>query len=156
VRRSADRARALNHLRSLPPLRGATDMELARVDRLTYEADVSPGSVVTKEGESSRGFFLIVTGRALVTVAGLERDVLERGMFFGETALLDGAPEPATVTALTPMRLRVANRKEFTQLSQVRPLARAMLEMLAAQQRRSYVDGVARLTEQPTRISRSR
>jgi CRP-like cAMP-binding protein len=156
VKKPAERARAIDRLRSLPPLRGATDKELGRVDRLTYEAEISPGGVVTKEGESARGFFLIVSGRAIVTVAGLERDALERGMFFGETALLDGAPEPATVTALTPMRLRVANRREFAQLSQVRPMARALLEALAAQERRSFDDGASRPNAQSTEISHSR
>ena len=50
MRISADRTRAIDHLRSLPPLRGATDTELARIDRLTCEVEVSPGSVVTQGG----------------------------------------------------------------------------------------------------------
>lgn len=152
MRISARRTPAINRLRSLALLRSATDEELCRIDRLTCEIDVSAGRVVTKEGDRPRGFSLIVSGRAIVTVAGLVRDVLESGMFFGETALLDGAPEPATVTALTPMRLRVATRQEFAQLQVIRPVASAMLQTLAAQQRATYDGGCARLTAVPTRI----
>jgi CRP-like cAMP-binding protein len=141
---SAERTGAVDRLRSLRQLQGATGKELARIDRLTYEVDIGAGEVITREGELSRGFCLIVSGHAVVTVAGREQRVLDPGMFFGETALLDGAPEPATVTALTPMAIRVANRQEFAQLSEVRPFARAMLYTLAAQQRRGYSEGSAR------------
>jgi CRP-like cAMP-binding protein len=96
------------------------------------------GDVVTREGDRPHGFVLIVSGRALVAVASVERGVLSTGMFFGETALSDGAPEPATVTALTPMRLRVATGREFAELSEVRPFARAFLKALAARQRLAF------------------
>jgi CRP-like cAMP-binding protein len=134
-------------------LRSATDEELGRIDRLTYEVDVPAGRMLTSEGERPRGFFLIVSGRAIVTVAGLVRDILDSGTFFGETALLDGAAEPATVTALTPMQLRVATGQEFAQLRVIPPVAYAMLKMLAAQQRATYNGRASRLTAQPAEIS---
>src|SRR5262249_13002943 len=146
------RTRAVDRLRSLEQLRGATAKELGRIDRLTYEVEVSAGNVLVREGENSRGFFLIVTGRAAVTVAGVDRGALGRGMFCGETALLAGAPEPATVTALTSMQLRVASRQEFAQLSEVRPFARALLYTLAAQQRLVYDTVVAPLTVPPAEV----
>jgi CRP-like cAMP-binding protein len=138
---SAERTGAIDRLRELRQLHGATNKELVRIDRLTYEVEVPAGHVITREGEQSRGFCLIVAGSAAVTVAGTDRGVLNSGMFFGETALLDGAPEPATVTALTPMKLRVASRREFALLSEVRAFARAMLQTLAAQQRVAYGNG---------------
>jgi CRP-like cAMP-binding protein len=152
VRVSSARARAIDDLRSLQLLRCATDKELSRIDRVTFRVEVVAGRVVIREGEHSRGFFLIVSGRSIVTVAGVEHGVLGPGMFFGETALLDGAPEPATVTALTPMRLRVASRDEFDELSEVRSFARAMLKTLVARQRRAYDEGSRRLVMQPMRI----
>jgi CRP-like cAMP-binding protein len=152
VRITSARARAIDDLRSMPLLRCATDKELSRIDRLTLEVEVAPGRVAIREGEHSRGFFLIVSGRAIVTVTGVERAVLGPDMFFGETALLDGAPEPATVTALTHMRLRVASRREFDELSEVRSFSRAMLKTLVARQRRAYDDGSRRLVMQPMRI----
>jgi len=88
------RAEASDRLRSLPLLKSATDEQLARVDRLTYEVEIAAGRVITRECAHAQGFFLIVSGRAMVTVAGVEHSVLDRGMFFGETALLDRRPEP--------------------------------------------------------------
>ena len=135
VRISAHRRQVLDRLRTLPILRSATDTELVRIDRMMCEVDVSAGDVVTREGDRPRGFFLIVSGRAVVTVSAVERGVLGTGMFFGEIALVDHGPEPATVTALTPMRLRIATGREFAQLSEMRPFARAILQTMVARER---------------------
>ncbi len=149
---SGKRTRAIDRLRTLSLLQGASGRELTRIDRLTYEVEVAARRVVTREGDRPGGFFLILSGSAAVTVSGHELGVLGRGMFFGETALVDGGPEPATVTALTRMQLRVASRKEFVQLSELRPVARAILQTLAVQQRRVYDDGCSRLSAAPSRI----
>jgi CRP-like cAMP-binding protein len=132
---------AIDRLRGLPLLEAATAEELGRIDRLTCEVEVPPGRVMSSEGDRPRGFFLIVSGVAVVMVAGVERGVLGEGMFFGETALLDGSREPATITAVTPMVLRVATREEFAQLSQVRPITWAILKTFAARQRLALADG---------------
>jgi CRP-like cAMP-binding protein len=142
---------AIDRLRALPLLEAATDEELGHIDRMMCEVEISAGKAVTSEGDRPQGFFLIVSGSAAVTVAGLERGVLGAGMFFGETALLDGAPEPATVTAITPMLLRVATGEEFARLSEVRSLTWAILQTLAARQRLALGDG-PRLTAVPAEI----
>jgi CRP-like cAMP-binding protein len=126
---------AIDRLRALPLLDGATEGDLDRIDRMMCEAEVQAGKVLIREGASPQGFFLILSGRAAVTIAGVDRVVLDPGMFFGEVALLDGAPEPATITALTPMLLRVATRDEFAQLTEVHPLTWAILQALAARPR---------------------
>jgi CRP-like cAMP-binding protein len=69
--------------------------------------------------------------------------VLDTGMFFGEVALADDAPEPATISALTPMRLRVATRLAFVQLVVMPPFARALVQTLAAYERLAYDDGAS-------------
>jgi len=143
VRNRVLRTRPIDRLRALPLLRGVGTKELARIDRLTDEVDIAEGRVVTREGERARGFFLIVSGRALVTVAGRERGMLDAGMFFGEAAVVDDAPEPATISALTPMRLRVATRHGFSQLVVMPPFARALLQSLAAYERLAYDDGAS-------------
>jgi CRP-like cAMP-binding protein len=128
-------------MRPVGPLCGATDKELARVDRLTYEFTAAPGTVLIAEGESSRGFFLIVSGRVEMSVAGLPCGELGPGMFFGETAMLDRGPEPATVTATVPSTLRVANRREFRELIQTPRIAHALLLTLSARQRAALSAG---------------
>ena len=126
---------AIERMRPVGPLCGATDKELALVDRLTYEFTASPGTVLIAEGESPRGFFLIVSGRVEMTVSGRLCRELGPGMFFGETAMLDRGPEPATVTAVAPSTLRVANRREFRELIEMPRIAHAMLLTLSARQR---------------------
>lgn len=148
MRISARPTPAIDRLRTLELLEAATAKELDRIDRMTCEVDVPAGRVVTEEGARSQGFFLIVSGCAAVTIAGLERSRLGPGAFFGEMALLDGTPEPATVTALTPMLLRVATPQEFADLREVRPLTRAILETLAARPRLALDEG-SRLTPAP-------
>lgn len=126
---------AIERIRNLRILSGASDQDLARFDRLTYEFAAAAGDVLVSEGKTACGFFVVMSGSAVVSVGGVELGILERGMFFGETAMLDRGPEPATVTALTPSILRVANRREFNQLVKITPFARAVLQTLAARQR---------------------
>ncbi len=69
---------AIDRLRALELLEAATDTELRRIDRLTCEVEVPAGRVVTREGSRPQGFFLVVSGHAVVTAAGVERDVSGR------------------------------------------------------------------------------
>ena len=140
---------AIERIRSLRAVCGSTDRELARVDRLTYEVEAPAGAVLVTEGEPPRGFFLIVAGRASVSVGGISCGELGPGMFFGETAMLDRGPEPATVIARTPTVLRVANRREFRELAEIGPVAHSMLLTLASRQRQALRAGACRLTPEP-------
>lgn len=126
---------AIERMRPLGPLFGATDKELAHVDRLTYEFAAPAGTVVIAEGDDPRGFFLIVSGHVEMTVAGVPCGELGPGMFFGETAMLDRGPEPATVTAVAPSILRVASRREFRELIHSSRVRYAMFLTFAARQR---------------------
>jgi CRP-like cAMP-binding protein len=62
-------------------------------------------------------------------------------MFFGLAAVVDGAPEPATVTTLSAMRLRVATWHAFGELCEVEPVARALRQILAVLLRDAYRSG---------------
>ncbi len=147
---------AIERMRPLRALCGSTDRELARVDRLTYELEAPAGAVLIKEGDSPGGFFLVLSGRAEVSVAGVRCGEVGPGMFFGETAMLDRGPEPATVTALTPTVLRVATRREFRELAEIGPVAHTMLLTLVTRQRLALGNEICRLavnsmtTEEPS------
>lgn len=132
---------AIERMQPLRALCGSTDKELARVDRLTYELEAPAGAVLIREGDSPSGFFLIVSGKAEVSVAGRRCGELGPGTFFGETAMLDRGPEPATVTALTPTVVRVASRREFRELAEIRSVAHTMLLTLVARQRLTLHNG---------------
>jgi CRP-like cAMP-binding protein len=71
---------------------------------------VPRGEPVIREGETGTSFFVVASGRVAVTTRD-DRGVavvvarLGEGEFFGEMALLSGAPRAATVTAEEPCEL---------------------------------------------------
>src|SRR5207248_797329 len=73
------------------------------VNRLSYRR-YGAGEQILKEGEPGRSFFVIVEGKVriwkdLPDGQALELATLEEGAFFGEMALLSGAPRTANVSA---------------------------------------------------------
>ena len=76
---------------------------LSAFDAQTFNA----GHRVTLEGFRGRDFYLIVSGRATVSIAGRRVAELGPGDFFGEVAVLRDGLRSATVTAETPLQTRV-------------------------------------------------
>jgi len=79
------------------------DAFVALVNRLGYHRHL-PGQLIIREGDPGRSFFIIVEGRVRVYKAspgGKEITLahLGEGAFFGEMALLSGAPRTANVVA---------------------------------------------------------
>ncbi|MFQ5945011.1 MAG: cyclic nucleotide-binding domain-containing protein, partial [Anaerolineae bacterium] len=83
-----------------------------------------PGEVIIRQGEAGDKFYVIRRGRVAVSVrdeSGAEEKVAELGFgdFFGEAALLSGAPRNATCKAASPTEILSLDRGDFNQL--VRP-----------------------------------
>jgi CRP-like cAMP-binding protein/tetratricopeptide (TPR) repeat protein len=79
------------------------DAFIELVNRLSYRR-YRGGAQILKEGEPGRSFFVIVEGKVriwknLPDGQELELATLEEGAFFGEMALLSGAPRTANVSA---------------------------------------------------------
>src|SRR5690242_8213580 len=76
-------------------------------DRLhaRFGRSFNPGDVIFREGEMGMEAYLLEEGRVrlLKKVRGVERSlmVLKPGDFFGESALLPGAPRTSTAVALS-------------------------------------------------------
>jgi len=81
------------------------------------------GHVVIRQGDPGDAFYIVEKGRLQVSIAGphgeeLVTRELERGVYFGEIALLeDGTRRTATVTAVTSVRLLVLSREQFEQIN---------------------------------------
>ena len=89
---------------------------------LTTELDAVRGTVLCREGETGREWFVVRDGQATVSIGGEDVATIGPGGFFGELALLDGEPRVATVTATTDMQLIVMSRPEFNELLAQMPL----------------------------------
>ena len=78
---------------------------------------VDAGQVVFREGDPGDAFYLIRNGQVKISKASGGKDLvlsyLVAGNFFGETALLPGAPRTATVTTIFPTELIRLSREDF-------------------------------------------
>ena len=103
----------LEHLAKVSLFAGADHKELVEIAKATTELTVDAGRVLVRQGEPGREAFIVVEGRATVTVDGKEVAQLGPGDAIGEMSLLDRGLRSASVTADTPMRLLVLDPREF-------------------------------------------
>jgi CRP-like cAMP-binding protein len=98
---------------------------VALVNKLDYRR-WSPGELILKEGDPGRSFFVIVEGRVRVFKtrgdgSEVELAQLSEGAFFGEMALLSGAPRTANVAALDEVELLEISDTVLRELVEVHP-----------------------------------
>jgi CRP-like cAMP-binding protein len=101
------------------------------------------GEVVFHAGDPGDALFIVAAGHVKITLPaddGSEPAILTTvgpGGFFGELALLDGAPRSATAVALDAVEASVLRRDAFDRLVDSEPaLRRALLAALAGEIRR--------------------
>jgi CRP/FNR family cyclic AMP-dependent transcriptional regulator len=115
---------------------GVRDKELGRLVKAMRDSRFNEGEVITTEGRSGVGFFLIEDGNATVSLRGEIVRTLGPGDHFGEIALIDEGPRSATVTASTDLRCRGLAAWEFKSFVQEHPeVAWPLLETLASRLR---------------------
>ena len=109
-------------LAKVPLFEGLTKRELQQIVALAKELEFDAGHEVFAEGDSGGRFYLIVDGKAAVTVGGQTRAVLGAGDYFGEISLIDDSPRSATVTAETPLRTLTLASFNFRALLDEQPV----------------------------------
>src|SRR4051794_28134425 len=124
-------------LRRTPLFSELSKKELTLLARMSDDIEVDAGKVLCKEGQIGREFFVIVEGKVEVTRKGKPVKRSGGDDFFGEIALLEDIPRPATVPAKSPLRLFVLTSHDFRHLVRASPsverkvmrsLARRLLE----------------------------
>ncbi len=105
---------------AVPFFGGLGAAAIADVVRLLSAREVAEGTIVVSVGEPGDAMYFIVSGEVTVhlTSGSLK---LGPGQFFGEMALLFGAPRSATVTATKPSVLLVLDIADFRELAGRRP-----------------------------------
>jgi CRP-like cAMP-binding protein len=119
-------------LKGVPLFEGLSRRELVQLERVCEDLEVEQGTVLCREGEVGREFFVLVDGKVQVARKGRRVVTLTGGDFLGEIALLTELPRTATATAETPVRLFVLTPREFhAVLDQNRNVERKVLWALA-------------------------
>ncbi len=131
---------ALRACRLFADLDGST---LDLLERALRPRRFRRGEVVFHAGDPGDALFVVVDGQAKITLPaadGSEPAILATigpGGFFGELALLDGAPRSTTVVALDGLEAGMLQRDVFDRLVDEEPrLRRALMRALAAEIRR--------------------
>jgi voltage-gated potassium channel len=115
----------------VPFLHDAGAAVIGDVARLLRARDYPAGAVVVRRGEPGDCMYFVASG-AVDIVLSPERIRLGAGQFFGEIALLTGAPRNATVVAAEPCTLLSLDIVDFRQLLAHQPdLARFIREEAA-------------------------
>jgi CRP-like cAMP-binding protein len=103
-------------LLQVPLFEGLSNRELAAVAQLSTPIEVPAGTVLAEEGASGAEFFIVLEGRVDVVQGAEVVATRGAGAYLGEVALLEQRPRTASLVATTPVRTRVASRREFSGL----------------------------------------
>lgn len=105
-------------LRSVPIFGNLGDDQLRALADMGGCRSWEQDQVVFREGDMPNSLFLILSGKVRIHKRQkegreIQLAILDRGHFFGEMALFDGAPRSATVSTLEPCEFFVLDRENF-------------------------------------------
>ena len=113
-----------------------TKRERQTIARHAQTAELPPDTDLVREGEPGDALFVILEGEAVVQRDGDEVARVGPGSYFGELAILDGAPRSATVVSATEVKVAVLGIRMFRALLREFPeLAEQLLVGLAGELR---------------------
>ena len=124
-------------LGKVPLFAGVPARQVRKIASLGTVARFDAKEPIVSAGDPGEGFYVILSGRAKVR-RGSGRAVAEigPGAYFGEMALLDGAPRSATIVAETETACLLLTRRRFAKVLRGEPsVALALLGTLAARVR---------------------
>jgi CRP/FNR family transcriptional regulator, cyclic AMP receptor protein len=127
------------------------------------------GETIFHQGDPGDSLYIVESGSVKIVLPSPEGEegaiiaTLGRGDFFGELALLDGAPHSATAVAGEPVEALILQQARFEELLETQPgLRRALIAGLVAELRRltnhvedlHFLDLPGRLATRIVRIAR--
>jgi CRP-like cAMP-binding protein len=118
-------------IRSVPLFAHCDRRELEEIAEAADLIDVPAGLTLVTQGQHTNEFVVIAQGAAEVTRDGAQAATLGPGDFFGEIALITGAPRTATVTATEASTLLVLTDRAFGRVTDDIPsIATSVLRVL--------------------------
>ncbi len=118
-------AASLDFIRLVPIFAGCSEEALANIERLLQPVAVASGDPVFREGDKSDEMYIVASGHLrVVSDAETEKVVfahLGPSEFFGEMALITGAPRSAAVIATTDAHLWRLRRADFEAIQKQHP-----------------------------------
>src|SRR5918911_913134 len=144
--------RVTDLLRTMDIFETLASEELETIAQLLRELRLYEGEALCRQGEPGDALFIVTGGRIKVTTGdpnGNEKVLtyFTDGQFFGEMALLTGAPRSATATAETDSQVLVLAKRDFDQLLASHP--QIMREMLKVVSQRTLQTNQQLLAEEP-------
>jgi CRP-like cAMP-binding protein len=105
----------VRRLKEVPLFSGCSKRELEEISSVADELVFPPGQTLIEQGAVGREFIVVLDGEVEVRRDG---KLLPRGdaSYFGEVALLTGAPRNATVTTTTQVSALVVTARAFDHL----------------------------------------
>jgi CRP-like cAMP-binding protein len=120
----------------VPLFSGFSKKELNRLAEETDVVSFPAGMAVVEEGMLGATMFVILSGEAKVLRGKRRLSTLRPGDFFGEMALLDGAPRSASVVAETPIVAIRLFRRTLLRILEAEPqLSLKILDVLVRRTR---------------------
>jgi CRP/FNR family transcriptional regulator, cyclic AMP receptor protein len=124
-------------LAEVPLFAGVSTRHVRKIAALGSAVSFNAKTRIVSAGDPGDAFYVLLLGRAEVQ-RGRGRPKIEMGpgAYFGEMALLDGAPRSATVVAKSEAICLLLSRKKFEKVLKDEPaVAYALLRTLAARLR---------------------
>ena len=120
-------------LQQVPLFSECSQRELANIAAIADEIHFPEGRTLIREGAVGREFIVVVEGSVEVRRRGRRVPLKGGTSFFGEAALLTGAPRNATVTTTSLVQALLITSQAFTRLLEDSPAIQGkILASLAA------------------------
>lgn len=126
----------VKYLRKIPIFENLEEEELGRIAELATERYYPKDSIIFFEGEPSKAFFFLQSGRIKIAKLGSEGNeqilkLLEPGTIFAEVVLFTDEAYPATARVMEDAKIGVIKKEDFEHLVMERPiLAIRLLKLL--------------------------
>ncbi|MHB8399611.1 MAG: Crp/Fnr family transcriptional regulator [Candidatus Limnocylindrales bacterium] len=129
---------------------GLSPADLASLEAEARVRRFRRGEVLFHQGDPGDALFIVARGAVKISLSSDDGDeaiitTARPGEFFGELALLDGAPRSATATALEPTETIVLSRLRFRELLATEPALRDALFATLARELRQLTTHVQEL-----------